>query len=369
MTTLREKCLYVALGLFLSCILMSCVAALLYHTNHTNNVYRRHRADSQAAAAAAQESHHDKVEIDKIDHGTWQTAATPPEKVSQIGRDTFELVYPDRIELFVGIPSKGSSSERRAQVRDVWARELERVSNGSMIVRFIVSRFEWRSATLHEEASRFGDIWPMPESLSLLDKDIGYNELAIKTFAIVYLGEAIGAQFVCKCDDDVYVVVDRLVEETRNLWPRERLYLGRMWTGMSIIVNEKSPWDGTGYVQETGLQHHYPKYMSGGMYVLSRDLVALLVRMDAIVALQRWRSEDVSIGTWLTPFDIVRVDHRGFLVGGPPHKLVCQFRERFPLQPILSIHTKANLAVVKHAVDTETTASCKKKRHHFRKKS
>ena len=59
---------------------------------------------------------------------------------------------------------------------------------------------------------------------------------------------------------------------------RERLYLGSMVSGSRVLLQAGHKWDNEVYWNHTALPY-YPTYALGGGYVLSRDVVELLVSM------------------------------------------------------------------------------------------
>lgn len=116
-------------------------------------------------------------------------------------------------------------------------------------------------------------------------------------------------EFVLKVDDDSFVrldaLYDEMVEKDRaNGKAQKRLYWGYF--------------DGRAHVKRAGqwtesewfLCDRYTPYALGGGYVLSHRLVDYVLTNAPL--LQHYKSEDVSLGVWLSPLAITRVHETRF---------------------------------------------------------
>ena len=148
---------------------------------------------------------------------------------------------------------------------------------------------------LLKEAEEHKDIIILPnvtDSLQTLTKrTIGSFKLAIEQFEFSY---------VLKCDDDTFVDVLRLASELQLRRDRTRLYWGFMSGKIRVtrylpIAYKETEWS---------LCDLYMPYTNGGGYLLSRDLIQLLVQNEAHLKL--YKCEDVAVGAWLAPYNIER---------------------------------------------------------------
>lgn len=104
--------------------------------------------------------------------------------------------------------------------------------------------------------------------------------------------------FVLKVDDDTYVRIPALLDALA-LQPQERLYWGFFKGGANVF--RKGKWK----EDEWFLCDTYLPYARGGGYILSSDLVQFIAQSAPL--LQCYKSEDVSVGLWLSPLKIHRV--------------------------------------------------------------
>jgi galactosylxylosylprotein 3-beta-galactosyltransferase len=143
------------------------------------------------------------------------------------------------------------------------------------------------------EAERFGDMMildDIPDSeSSLTSRTLDGFSLALQQFRFKYL---------LKCDDDTMVDLPRVATELQRRQYHARFYWGFMMGHNHIHFY------GRYQEREWSLCDHYLPYAAGGGYVVSHDLVELLARNRA--HLKRYECEDVSLGTWLAPYNIER---------------------------------------------------------------
>ena len=114
--------------------------------------------------------------------------------------------------------------------------------------------------------------------------------------------------YVLKCDDDTYVDVFRVASELQRRPSKERLYWGGYWGKGKILFI------GTYRETQWTLCDRYLPYAYGGGYILSRDLIQLLV--ENAPQLKQYKSEDVSMGAWLSLYNIERKHDARLNTGG-----------------------------------------------------
>ena len=148
---------------------------------------------------------------------------------------------------------------------------------------------------LLREAEVHKDMIILPD---VTDSLLTLTKRAIKSFKFAL--EQFEFSYVLKCDDDTFVDVLRLASELQLRRDQTRLYWGFM-VG-SGRVNRYLP--GAYRETEWSVCDLYVPYALGGGYLLSRDLIQLLVLNEAHLKL--YKCEDVAVGAWLAPYNIER---------------------------------------------------------------
>ena len=127
-------------------------------------------------------------------------------------------------------------------------------------------------------------------------------------FSLKHAYEALKFDFVLKCDDDNYVDLLRIATDLQQRKSNTPLYWGYM-TG-NTHTNK------IGVYREWHMCDRHITHALGGGYVLSRAAVGILA--SNVPHLRRYRHDDVSIGTWLGPFNIEWKHDSRFNVNSPP---------------------------------------------------
>lgn len=157
------------------------------------------------------------------------------------------------------------------------------------------------SQELVKEAAEYGDMMILsgnPDTaLDLTQRTIESFHLAAQTDRSLY---------VLKCDEDSYVDIPRLASLLNHRDRNIPLYWGEL---LSWEIYTKGLYGERNYT----VCDRYLPYALGGGYVLSRDLMLLLI--ENAPYLHRYVSEDVSVGAWLSPYNIERVHDNRFNTG------------------------------------------------------
>lgn len=114
--------------------------------------------------------------------------------------------------------------------------------------------------------------------------------------------------YVLKCDDDSFMNLMAIVQELVHLEHKDRIYWGE-FLGSAVVYE-----DGTYAEKHWSICESYLPYALGGGYILSMDLIRLLV-LNA-PHLKIYRNEDVAVGAWLSPYNIKRMSDTRFNTGG-----------------------------------------------------
>ncbi len=112
---------------------------------------------------------------------------------------------------------------------------------------------------------------------------------------------------VLKCDDDSVVDLKKVVIHLNNISWTDRLYWGDFVGAYSVLQ------DGIYAEHSWYLCDRYFPYAFGGGYVVSRDLIELIVQNSPFLVL--YKNEDVSLASWLSPYNFIRVHDQRFDTG------------------------------------------------------
>nr|CAG4644984.1 EOG090X0A8N [Leptodora kindtii] len=197
-----------------------------------------------------------------------------------------------KVRLLIIVVSSPTKSATRSVIRETWLSDRDARYRHFFVVG-VAGLSSSVADSLADESAAHGDI------LTLSNLADSYQNLADKVLgALSLVSGIVHFDHVLKCDDDSFVRVSRLLDEIEKQ-PQERLYWGFFKGGST--VHRKGKWQ----EPEWFLCDTYLPYALGGGYILSVDLVRHLVINAGL--LQQYRSEDVSVGTWLSPLRINRV--------------------------------------------------------------
>ena len=146
---------------------------------------------------------------------------------------------------------------------------------------------------LELESAKHGDMVILPkvtDSLTTLTQRTLYG--------FKYAYERYKFDYALKCDDDDFIDVLRLATELHKKPTKGSLYWG------AFRGNGKILFLGPYRERQWFICKKYLPYALGGGYILSRDLVQLLVENEPY--LKQYKSEDVSVGAWLAPYNVER---------------------------------------------------------------
>ncbi len=149
---------------------------------------------------------------------------------------------------------------------------------------------------LRTEQRTFDDLLLLPD---LIDD---YRNLTLKMWlSMKWASELVPDfkfDFIVKADDDSYVRLDKLVSTVRKLNCDDRLYWG-YFVGCSV-PQPTGKWSESKW----NTCRHYLPYAMGGGYVISRKVVHMITRYAD--RLRLYNNEDVTTGSWLAPYKLVR---------------------------------------------------------------
>ena len=104
--------------------------------------------------------------------------------------------------------------------------------------------------------------------------------------------------YFLKCDDDTFVFVKRMLNELKKRSTTKRLYYGKIL--FHSAPKKKGDWKDL----QWDLADTYMPFALGGGYILSSDLISLIVENSPF--LQWHPNEDTAVGSWLVPYKYER---------------------------------------------------------------
>ena len=199
--------------------------------------------------------------------------------------------------LFVAILSHYQRYNSRVAIRKTWMKMDNQDGKDSLILfKFVIGTMNLSAAavqnlTAEEDANH--DLLLLPH---LIDS---YHNLTRKVlYTLVWADENVSFSYFLKCDTDSFVFLNRLTQELSKRTSTKDFYWGY------FIGSMKPSKEGRWPEYKWFLCDHYLPYAVGGGYVISSNLVhRLAVNSDG---LQLYVCEDVSVGVWLSPFNIER---------------------------------------------------------------
>nr|CAG4641898.1 EOG090X0A8N [Eurycercus lamellatus] len=196
------------------------------------------------------------------------------------------------ILLAVLIVSDPTKSATRRTIRETWLS----LSDSRVKHFFVIGSKGLTSEVLqdvNDESATFNDLLILD---SVAESYYTLTNKVLSGFQWVVFNHQFN--FILKCDDDSYVKLPLLLDELAKQ-PQKQLYWGFFKGGSTVFRNGK--WsENDWFVCDT-----YLPYALGGGYILSQDLVEYLANNAPL--LQQFKSEDVSVGLWLSPLKIHRV--------------------------------------------------------------
>ena len=222
--------------------------------------------------------------------------ATPETSVTKTYySSTVEVKIKKNWKLVVLVMSVLNGKTRRDGIRETWMKKYrENVSD--VFVKFSIGTDGLSSQDMKKltsEDATYDDLLLLPH---LHDS---YNNLTRKVLqSFVVLDKHYNFTYLLKCDDDSFVNMDAVLRDLNQRKSNLKYYWGYFLNVSKVHAG--------GRYKETNwfLCDTYLPYAIGGGYVLSHDLIRLIAANSDKLTL--YNCEDVSVGTWLSPFDIER---------------------------------------------------------------
>jgi hypothetical protein len=250
---------------------------------------------------------------------------------------------PPKITLLIGVISDAyKDAAFRSAARDTWVQSANKIAGVQVLFFFPVD-----SPELAAEAAANHD---MITSTSSHDRmPVGYQMLS--TFA-----RRFSARYIMRVNVRSYVTVSRLMEALDKACIRPGCDGQAIWAGKQMVGQHVVP-DGGEYTRHTQLKTYLP-YMRSEAYVLSHSLASALTLMHDRIGLKVLGDEDVSIGLWLIPIPVTRinltasfyVDSPCCVLEGKPVLDICTQSSEGELPIVLGLLEKPEYLVMYHAL-------------------
>eukprot|EP01025_Chloroclados_australasicus_P009938 TRINITY_DN1385_c0_g2_i2.p1 TRINITY_DN1385_c0_g2~~TRINITY_DN1385_c0_g2_i2.p1 ORF type:complete len:462 (+),score=39.24 TRINITY_DN1385_c0_g2_i2:339-1724(+) len=216
--------------------------------------------------------------------------------------------------LFIGVLTSPKRSQERAAQREAWIDDANQMQD--VIIRFVMLESE-RTLEVEKEVNEHMDF------LFVTQQTRQYKQALHKVYRLFeHVAENYQASFVLKTDDVAYVNVPVLVHYLHQQCMNEdclheRLYIGYEQSNSPVFrdtsQSEFNQWINQKYYEVVKSDQYIP-YMMGGGYILSGDLVELIISMQQNIGLFWSPIEDGTIGMWLAGLNVRRVsDQHSFL--------------------------------------------------------
>ena len=209
--------------------------------------------------------------------------------------------------LLILVHSSAEQRSLRDSLRATWLRQRSR--RDEYVARFVIgsrSLGEEALASLAEESREHKDLLMLPDVEEEANAEWSSSEKLLRAFSWALAHVNFTAVF--KCNSATFADLDKLLAKFQ---PQRRHVWGYFAGGVKAVRDsENSPLTEEGWV----LCSHYLPFPQGGGYVISRDLIELIVTMGP--DLNRYRHDDIALGVWLSPLKGVTKQHSlGFNTG------------------------------------------------------
>ncbi|XP_013393982.1 beta-1,3-galactosyltransferase 6 [Lingula anatina] len=199
--------------------------------------------------------------------------------------------------MVVAILTGRQNRERRDMIRQTWLSNVTK----DIVPYFVIGTKDLtpeEMSHLKLENKKTNDLLLLP------DVHDAYEKLADKVLQMyIWLDANVHFHYIFKGDDDTFARVDVIAEELKRK-KQQRLYWG-FFSGRAHVYRR-----GKWAEKEWVLCDRYLPYALGGGYILSSDLIHYIA--NSANYLQKFKSEDVSVGAWLAPVELNRVHDTRF---------------------------------------------------------
>lgn len=203
----------------------------------------------------------------------------------------------DNVAVFVMVFSRPTGGAKRNAIRETW---IQLASGLNTSTKFVIGtqglNFTMKN-NLAEESRKYKDL------VLFHDLQDSYHNLTLKLLkGVVWAHENVKFDFLIKSDDDLFIRLDQALAGVNSI---KKQYQKRIYWG--YFEGSATPMRTGKYQEHNWLKcPNYFPYALGGCYVLSRSVVSMVVRFSKKLY-TGYVNEDTSMGSWLAPYNIIRV--------------------------------------------------------------
>lgn len=214
--------------------------------------------------------------------------------------DSSAAAIPGAYVVLVLVHSSAGQRSLRDAVRETWLRQ--RSQPNAYVARFVLGTHglgENSLASLVAENEEHKDLLVLPEieEDSRAEWPSSRKLLASFSWAVSH----VNFSSVFKCNSATFALLDKIVSTTQqhnsHLW-------GYFAGGVKAVRHSSAS---VLAEEDWILCSHYLPYPEGGGYVISRELVELIVDMGP--DLKHYRHDDIALGTWISAFKGIKKQH------------------------------------------------------------
>ena len=244
---------------------------------------------------------------DRSDHHPEESEAERTRKMAQLAQTSFAVI-PGAFDLLVLVHSSADQRSLRDAVRTTWLRRSS--GNSEYVARFVIGTRSLDAAALARlagEHDKHRDLLVLPNVEEDGDAEWPSSQKIIEAFSWAVAHVEFAALF--KCNSATFADMNRLISK------RLTLQKSTVWGYFAGNVKAVRYSENSVLMEENWfLCSHYLPYPQGGGYIISRNIVELLVEMGP--HLDHYRHDDIALGVWLSPLKGIKKQHALWINSG-----------------------------------------------------
>jgi galactosylxylosylprotein 3-beta-galactosyltransferase len=214
---------------------------------------------------------------------------------------------PGAYDILVLVHSSAGQRPLRDALRETWLRQRPRPN--AYVARFVVGTRGLDAeylASLVAEYDEHRDLLVLPEVEEEVTAEWPSSWKLLQSFS--WAVSHVNFTSIFKCNAATFAILDKILDALEQ---QKSHVLGYFAGGVKAVRHSET----SVLVEEDWtLCSHYLPFPQGGGYVISRDLVQLVVDMGP--DLKHYRHDDIALGVWLSPFKGVVKQHNVWFNSG-----------------------------------------------------
>jgi len=215
--------------------------------------------------------------------------------------------------LLILVSSAPPNIKRRRDIRQTWGVDTALKPRWKTVFLVAQSRVQNESESLLKEDEFFGDL------VRADYYDHYWNQTLKVQMGFEWAARYCKFSYVLKVDDDTFVDTKALISLLNEPnTPREKLYMGKLWSHARVRRGDEDKW---AIPIGEYINIEYPDYCAGFGFVLSADVLHVLVYLFDIVS--SFKIDDVYVGMLANWVGVEGADHPGFKQPFSAARAVC----------------------------------------------